>query len=132
MKLDHVTFHRGTRIPPATKAFANGPTAIVCVETITRSNEPMKQLGVGTAEDAARTLQAVSEPLRELTSGNRAETASGAPYGAVDKRAGTRVGVTPGCELQVHILVMFTVTLKQGGVEKARVTAKAPPGAQRL
>jgi hypothetical protein len=132
IRLDRAKSHRGTRTPPATKAFADGPTAIVHVEAVVYPDAQLKQLVAGTTEDAALTLQTVSEPLRELTDGNRAETASGAPPGAVGKHAGTQVGVTPGCELQVHIPVMFTVTLKQGGIEKARVIAKARPGTQRV
>lgn len=132
MKLDHMTLHRGMRTQPATKAFANGPAAIVRVETVTRSDEPMKQLVAGTTKDAAWTLQAVSEPLRELTDSKDAHAVSGAPFSALEERTGTRVGVVPGYELQVRAPAMLTVTLKQGGVEKARVIAKAQPGAQRV
>jgi alpha-ketoglutarate-dependent taurine dioxygenase len=126
--LDRATSRTGRRTPPATTAFANGPTAIVRVETVARPDEPMKQLVAETTKDAALALQTVSEPLRELTDGNT----SGALYGAVDKRTDPRVGVTPGCELQVYAPVMFTVTLKQGGIEKARVTANTRPGAQQV
>lgn len=79
------------------------------------------------AEGAFWTLQAVADHLRGRVNSIDVHTASG----TVDERAEVRAGVTPGFEMEVHTPVMFTVSLKVAGVEKARVTAKARPGTQR-
>ncbi len=50
----------------------------------------------------------------------------------MDDRTGSQGGVTPGFEIEVRDLVMFTVSLKEAGVEKARAEAKARPGPQRV
>ena len=132
IKLDQARSRRGMRAPEASEAFADGPPAIVRVEHAARPSEPMKQLGVGTAVGAVWTLQVVSEQLQALTGGKVAEIALEAPHGVVSGPINTRAGVTPGFELTVRDPVMFTVSLKAGGVEKARAEAKARPGTQRV
>ncbi len=132
IRLERATSRTGKGTPPAKKAFADGPAAIVRVEPGPRPDVLVKQLGVPTAEGAPWTLQAVSRHLQGLSDRKDAAAAPGAPYGPVGGRAGTRAGVTPGFEFQVQEPVMFTVSLKEAGVEKARAEAKARPGAQRI
>lgn len=127
MKLDRATSCKRMRIPQTTKTFANGPVAIVRVEHVVRPTGQMERQDILTVEDAAWTFQAVPEHPRALTSGEDAVAALGAPDGAV-----ARVGATPGLEIQVCTPAMFTVSLKVAGVEKARVTARSRPGAQRV
>ena len=127
IRLDRARSRRGLRAPEASKAFADGPPAIVRVEQVARPSEPMKQLGVGTVVGAAWTHQAVSEQLRALTGGQGAEIASEAPYGAVSGHTGIQAGAAPGFELEVRDPVVFTVSLKVRGVEKGRAEAKARP-----
>ena len=79
------------------------------------------------AEDASWTLHAVTDQLRSQVDDIDAYTASG----AVDEQAEVRAGVTPGFEMEIHTPVMFTVSLKVAGIEKARVTAQARPGTPR-
>lgn len=130
IRMDRARSRKGTRSPMATKAFADGPAAIVRVEQVARPSEPMKQLGDGTAVGATWALQAAPEPLRTLPGKLDAAAGSGAPNGAVGDQAGIRASATPGLEIEVRDPVMFTVSLKEAGVEKARVEAKARPGTQ--
>ena len=132
IRLEQATSRRGTRTPAATKAFADGPPAIVRVEHAARPREPMKQLGVGTAVGATWTLQAAPEPFQTQAGKADVATGSGAPNGAVSDQAGIQAGVTPSFEIEVRDPVTFTVSLKEAGVEKARAEAKARPGTQRV
>lgn len=83
-------------------------------------------MGLAVTEDAPWALKAVAEPLQEQIDTPEAGTASESLYGALDKRAGSQT--TSGCEIEVYAPVVFIVSLKEAGVEKARVTAKARPG----
>ena len=132
IRLDRATSRRGTRTLPAARSFANGPAAIVRVENAVFSDGQMKGMGVLTAGEGDWTLQAVTDHLRELTGGKDAVAALGAPYGAVGSPVDTQVGVTTGFEIEVRTPIMFTVSLKVAGVEKARVTARSGPGAERV
>ncbi len=113
------------RTPQATRTFANGPAAIVRVETAVRPDGQMKRMGVLTAGEGDWTHQAVTDHLRERVDSRDAHTGSGAPDSAVDNRVVTQVGVTPGFGIQVRTPILFTISLKVAGVEKARVTAKS-------
>lgn len=114
-----------------TKTFAGGPVAIVRVENVTHTDEQLKRMCELSAGEGDWPLQAVNGHIRDLGGSTDAHTASGALYGTVDKRVGVQVGVTSGREIEVYAPVMFTVSIKEAGVEKARVTAKARPGMQR-
>lgn len=129
IKRDRATPSEKMGAAQATRTFADEPPAIVRVERVVRPTKQLQRLGLGVTEDAPWELQGTAEFLRGQTVSLYAEDTSEAPYSALGKRAGARVA--SGCEIEVYVPAVFTVSLKEAGIEKARVIAKARPGTQR-
>lgn len=129
IKLDRATPSEKMGAAQATRTFADGPTAIVRVESVARPSKQLQRLGQAVTSDAPWTLQETAEPFLGQAVTQDAGDTSEAPYGALGNPAGTRVA--SGHEIELYAPAMFTVSLKEAGVEKARVTAKARPGARR-
>lgn len=86
IRLDRATSRRGMRTPMATKAFADGPAAIVRMEHSAHSDGRMKLMGVWNVQDVDWTLQAVTEDLMDALKGTD-DAAPGASDSVVNKRA---------------------------------------------
>lgn len=129
IKLDRVTPSKEMGTTQATKTFADGPPPIVRIENAVRPARQLQRIGLAVTEDAPWALQVVTEPLQGQICSSDAVVVPTALHGALDKRLGSRIA--SGCEIEVYAPVVFTVSLREAGVEKARVTAKARPGAQR-
>ncbi len=121
----------------ATKAFADGPAAIVRMEHSAHSDGRMKLMGVWNVQDVDWTLQAVTEDLMDALKGTD-DAAPGASDSVVNKRAReqskgriSQITAPSGHEIQVDAPMVFTVVMKAAEVEKARVTAYLGAGPKR-
>ncbi len=117
--------------------FAYGPDTFPGINALVDLNGDVVEMRVLNVQNADRSLERVHGELSYPIVGAHYDyPAPGAVYGGVCNDPGedrtdrvTQVGVAPGYEIEVRAPVVFTVVLKVLGVEKARVTAKARPGA---
>ena len=113
-----------------TKAFAEGPPAIIRVENVGHPDECVKQPGMPTPRDAAWSVKATSRRSRALAESEGAREAPDIVHSTVNDVA-TQVCTAPKFEIERYSAVLFSLSLKEAGVEKARVEARARPGTQR-
>jgi hypothetical protein len=132
VRLDRTRYTNGKHTPLATRAFADGPAVITRVEYAARPDGHAKRTGVLTSEHVDWTRQAITDHLRGLS--NDTDDAWEALHNHGSHAPGehashepAQVGVPapegiPACSQR-----MPSVSLKVGGIEKARVTLYPHP-----
>lgn len=121
----------------AARALAYRAHDVTRVDYIPDIQREMQQMGILDVEDANRPLEFVGDiPAYPLVCTDDDDATPAATYSGVRNDPGehardrvAEVTVTPGYEIEIRAPVLFTVVMKVLGVEKARVTAKARPGA---
>ena len=113
-----------------TKAFAEGPPAIIRVENVGHPDDCVKQSGMPTPRDAAWSVKAISKGSQGLADSRGARELPDVVHSAVNDVA-TQFCTAPKFEIERYSAVLFSLILKEAGVEKARVEARARPGTQR-
>jgi hypothetical protein len=135
VQLDCATFNVKVRDVLAPCPLPDYAYAVTSVDGVTNTNYGVKQMSELRFKDVDWTLEAVRDHLpnplvgpdddypapRTVHSSSRDDARK---YGTDWI---TKIGVTPGCEIEVHSPVIFSVSLKVRGVEKARIDAKSTP-----
>jgi hypothetical protein len=127
IRLDPATLREGRSLRGVTKALAERLPAIVRVEHLVPCDDFAKQPGIWTPWDASLSTHATLERLHVLPDSKKnAEAALGVAFGAVNGDA-IQVGMTPRVEIELWSAVLFSLSLKKAGVERARVAARDRP-----